>query len=221
MLKLHGFRFSNYHNVVKVVLMEKGIEFEEVIAYPPADDAYRARNPTGKYPCLEIADGVFLGETKVILNYLEERYSSSDAQALLPADALERARVRELMEIIDLYLELPARRLYPQVFSRHGKVSEEVKQDVRPLLARGLDGLKKLACFAPYIAGPRLTLADFSATFHFEPVSIACRTIYGDDPLATIPAIARHRALMDEHPCVRQVRAEQLADQEAFMARRD
>ena len=100
-------------------------------------------------------------------------------------------------------------------------MSEEVKQHVRPLIERGIDGLKQLAHFAPYIAGPRLTLADFSATFHFEPVSIACTTIYGEDPLAAIPAVARHRKLMDERPCVRQVRAEQLADREAFMARRN
>ncbi len=53
MLRLHGFAFSNYHNLVKVVLLEKEIEFEEVTAYPPADDAYRSKNATGKFPCLE------------------------------------------------------------------------------------------------------------------------------------------------------------------------
>src|SRR6266436_2945723 len=123
MLRLHGFPFSNYHNVVKVVLLEKGLAFEEVVAYPPADDAYRAKNPTGKYPCLETEDGTFLGESKVILNYLE-----------------------------DTYLELPARCLYPEVFSTVGKVSDEVKRTVRPLLAQGLQGLRQLARFDPYIA---------------------------------------------------------------------
>jgi glutathione S-transferase len=87
----------------------------------PADDAYRSRNPTGKYPCLETEDGSLLGESKVILNYLEEAYP---AVPLLPANPLSRARVRELMEIIDLYLELPARRLYPQALF-DGKVSAE------------------------------------------------------------------------------------------------
>ena len=62
MLRLHGFRFSNYHSLVKVVLFERGLEFEEVITYPLADEAYRAKNPTGKFPCLEIEDGTFLGE---------------------------------------------------------------------------------------------------------------------------------------------------------------
>src|SRR5438094_2562864 len=97
MLRLHGFRFSNYHSLVKVVLFERGFEFEEVITYPLADEAYRAKNPTGKFPCLEIEDGTFLGESKVILNYLEDAYPDVP---LLPENPLERARVRELMEVI-------------------------------------------------------------------------------------------------------------------------
>ena len=121
MLRLHGFAFSNYHSLVKVVLLEKCVDFEEVSSYPPADDSYRAKNPTGKFPCLELEDGSFLGESRVILNYLEEAYPSV---ALLPSDPLERARARELMDVIDLYLELPARRLYGEVFSSEGKVSE-------------------------------------------------------------------------------------------------
>ena len=214
MLRLHGFPFSNYHNVVKVVLLEKGLEFEEVVTYPPAAEAYRAKNPTGKYPCLEIEDGTFLGESKVILNYLEDAYPDVP---LLPANPLERARVRELMEVIDLYLELPARRLYPEVFSSVGKVSDEVKSAVRPLLAQGVAGLKELARFDPYIAGPELSLADFSAAFHFVPVSIASKAIYGENVLAALPAVKRHRELMDRRELVQRVRAEQVADEQSFM----
>jgi len=217
MLRLHGFPFSNYHNVVKVVLLEKGLEFEEIVTYPPAAEAYRAKNPTGKYPCLEIEDGTFLGESKVILNYLEDAYPDVP---LLPANPLERARVRELMEVIDLYLELPARRLYPEVFSSVGKVSDEVKSAVRPLLAQGVAGLKELARFDPYIAGPELSLADFSATFHFVPVSIASKAIYGENVLAALPAVKRHRELMDRREFVQRVRAEQLADEQGSRAGR-
>src|SRR5262245_53146612 len=210
MLRLHGFPFSNYHNVVKVVLLEKALEFEEVVTYPPPDDVYRAKNPIGKYPCLEVEDGSFLGESKVILNYLEDAYPDV---SLLPANPLERARVRELMEVIDLYLELPARRLYPEVFSSVGKVSDEVKSAVRPLLAQGLQGLRELARFDPYIAGPELSLADFSAAFHFVPVSIASKSVYGEDVLAALPAVTRHRELMNGRELVQRVRGEQLADE--------
>jgi glutathione S-transferase len=216
MLRLHGFAFSNYHNVVKVVLIEKGIAFEEVTSYPPADASYLAKNPTGKFPCLELEDGSFLGETKVILNYLEEAYPQVP---LLPADPLARARVRELMEVIDLYLELTARRLYGEVFSSTGKVSEEVKDSVRPLLSLGIAGLAELARFEPYIAGPELSLADFSALFHFAPVSIASKAIYGEDLLDALPAAEPHRKRMQQREAVQRVQAEQLEDQKIFMQR--
>ncbi len=216
MLRLHVFAFSNYHFVVKVVLLENEIEFKEVTAYPPADDAYRSKNATGKFPCLETEDGSFLGETKVILNYLEEAYPQ---QPLLPAEPLARARVRELMEVIDLYLELPARRLYPQVFSSVGKVSEEVKDTVRPLLTQGIEGLNALARFDPYIAGPELSLADFSAAFHFPPVSIASKAVYGEDVLKVLPEARRHRELMSQRAAVQRVQAEQLEDRKTFMQR--
>ncbi len=217
MLRLHGFAFSNYHNLVKVVLVEKGIAFEEVPSYPPADESYLAKNPTGKFPCLELEDGSFLGETKVILNYLEEAYPQVP---LLPTDALARARVRELMEVIDLYLELTARRLYGEVFSSSGKVSQEVRDSVRPLLSIGIAGLAELARFEPYIAGPELSLADFSALFHFPPVSIASEAIYGEDLLgALLPAAKPHRKLMQQREAVQRVQAEQLEDQKIFMQR--
>jgi len=217
MLRLHGFPFSNYHNVVKVVLLEKGLVFDEVVAYPPADDAYRAKNPTGKFPCLEIDDGRYLGESKVILNYLEDAYPDPP---LLPANPADRARVRELMEVIDLYLELPARRLYSEVFTTGGgKVSDETRATVRPLLEQGVSALDALARFDPYIAGPEVSLADFTAAFHFVPVSIASKAIYGEDVLARLPAVRRHGELLNGRETVRRLRAEQLADHKAFMER--
>ncbi len=152
----------------------------------------------------------------MILNYLEDRYPDVP---LLPANASERARVRELMEVIDLYLELPARRLYPAVFSSVGTVSDEVKSTVRPLLAQGVAALEALARFASYIAGPELTLADFGAVFHLLTVSIASKAIYGENVPAAVPAVKRHRELMSRRQHLQRVRAEQAADEQRFMQR--
>jgi glutathione S-transferase len=216
MLRLHGFASSNYYNVVKLVLMEKGLEFEEVTSYPPADRAYKSKNPTGKYPCLETQDGCFLGESKVILNYLEEAYPGVP---LLPADPLGRARVRELMEIVDLYLELPARRLYPEALF-DGKVGGEVKDTVRTELNRGVAGLEDRARFEPYIAGPELSLADFSAAVHLPLISITTRAIYGEDLLDTLPAVRRHRELMGERESLQRVKADRRDDVPKFAQHR-
>jgi glutathione S-transferase len=216
MLRLHGFATSNYHNVVKLVLIEKGLAFEEVTAYPPADAAYRARNPTGKYPCLETEDGALLGESKVILNYLEDAYPQVP---LLPKDPLGRARVRELMELIDLYLELPARRLYGEALFG-GKVSDEVKDTVRSELMRGVAGLSERARFDPYIAGPEPTLADFGAAMHLPLITITTEAIYGADFLEALPAVRRHRELMGQRESLKRMKADRRADAPKFAQHR-
>jgi len=211
-IKLHGFASSNYHNVVKLALIEKGIPFEEVVVYPPADDAYRAKNPTGKFPCLEADDGTMLGETKVMLNYLEDAYPEVP---LLPADPLERARVRELMEIVDLYLELAARRLYPEALFQT-KVSDEVKQTVRGVLDQGVAAFREKARFEPYVAGRALTLADLGVAMHFPLISSATKAIYGEDLLEAIPGLSRHREVMNERASMKRVKADRRADLPKF-----
>jgi glutathione S-transferase len=216
MLRLHGFASSNYHNVVKLALIEKGIAFEEVPAYPPADEAFKSKNPTGRFPCLETEDGQLLGESKVILNYLEEVYPEV---RLLPADPLDRARVRELMEVIDLYLEWPARRLYPESLFDE-KVSDEVKSSARLELLRGVAGLEERGRFAPYIAGPEFSLADCSAAIHLPMVSITSKAIYGEDLLDAIPAVRGYRELMRDRQSLKRVKAERRADVPRFMQHR-
>jgi glutathione S-transferase len=216
MLRLHGFASSNYHNIVKLVLIEKGLEFEEITSYPPADAAYEAKNPTGRYPCLETEDGIFLGESKVILNYLEDAYPEVP---LLPQNPIERARTRELMEIIDLYLEWPARRLYPQALF-DGKVSDEVVDTVREELRRGVAGLEERARFDPYIAGGDLTLADFAAVTHLPLISIVTRAVYGEDLLEALPAVKRHRKMMGERKSLQRVKADRKDDLRKFTQHR-
>jgi glutathione S-transferase len=63
MLKLCGFRISNYHNKVRLVLLEKGIEHEEdASCTPKQSEEYLARSPMGKVPFLEVEDGGRLTE---------------------------------------------------------------------------------------------------------------------------------------------------------------
>ena len=52
MLKLHGFAVSNYFNMVRMALMEKGAPFEIIETYPRQEAAFLSRSPVGKVPCL-------------------------------------------------------------------------------------------------------------------------------------------------------------------------
>ena len=55
MLKLCGFHVSNYHNKVRLALLEKEIAFEEDPGCKPSqEEAFLARSPLGKVPFMEV-----------------------------------------------------------------------------------------------------------------------------------------------------------------------
>jgi glutathione S-transferase len=119
------------------------------------------------------------------------------------------------MEVIDLYLEWPARRLYPEALFG-GKVSDEIKAAALLELNRGVAGLRERARFDPFIAGPELTLADFGAAIHLPLISITSKAIYGEDLLEALPAVRRHRELMGERESLKRVKADRRADLPKF-----
>lgn len=114
MITLCGFPLSNYYNKVKLVLLEKGIPFaEEYTKAHSHDEAVLSRSPLGKVPFIKTPQGA-LCESQVIVDYLEAAYP--DAPRLIPADAWQAAKVRELVTYVELHLELVARELYPEAF---------------------------------------------------------------------------------------------------------
>ena len=112
MLKLYGFSVSNYYNMVKLALLEKGLPFEEVPFYAGQSPEALAISPRGKVPVLGVEQG-FINETSVILEYIEQ---SQKGTPLLPSDPFERAQVLALAKEIELYIELPGRACYPEAF---------------------------------------------------------------------------------------------------------
>jgi glutathione S-transferase len=86
---------------VRIVLAEKGIEYEMVgIDLADRPDWLYEKNPLGKVPVLEEGDFV-LPESHLIMEYLEERCPEP---ALLPADLYERALVRLRIDRFDVNL---------------------------------------------------------------------------------------------------------------------
>ena len=181
MLKLHGFPVSNYTNMVHLALLEKGIPFEYVMAYPDQTADVLAKSPRGKVPYLETGAG-FLSETNVILEYLEDL---GTGRRLLPTDAFQRAQVRALVKEIELYVELPARSCYAEAIFG-GKVAEPIKEKARLELTAGIDTLKRHARFEPFVAGGEFTLADIMFLYSIEPAMQVAQRLFGLDLLAEL-----------------------------------
>ena len=211
MLKLCGFAASNYHNKVKFALLEKGVPFEEEIAWVGETDP--AASPLGKVPYLKTEDGSMC-ESAVMLEYIEHKYPQNP---LLPADPLAAAKVRELALFLDLHLELVARKLYPEAYFG-GKVSDSVKEKVGAQLQKNVAAFAQLAKFSPFVAGNQLTLADCAAVTHLPLVSGATKIIYGKDFLADLPA-RDYLKMMAERPHMQTISADRKANMELMMSR--
>ncbi|MEO8718855.1 MAG: glutathione S-transferase N-terminal domain-containing protein [Burkholderiales bacterium] len=207
MIRLCGFRVSNYHNKVRIALLEKGVAFEEDSGVKPSQEGdYLAKSPMGKVPYLEV-NGTRIRESSAILEYLEDAYPQ---KPLLPKDSVERARVRELVIFIELHLELAARRMYGMLAG--GKpVSDESKQRVEKDLAKGVRALKAVAKFEPYIAGTELSIADCAAFVHLPLVTLVTRNFFGRDFLEDILQMKPYLKMLGERPAFAKVNQDRRA----------
>lgn len=214
MLKLCGFAVSNYYNKVKIALIEKGVPFEEELVWTSQKDEMLARSPLGKVPFIETPHGN-LSESSVINEYLEDAWPASP---LAPADPWQRAKLRELVNLLDMHLELHARRLYPGAFFG-GTVSDETREQVKKELDKGVRALARLVKFSPFIAGDRLTYADCAAFVHLPLISASTKWAYGADILAGIEGVKPYLAMMKTRPAVQKVETDRKANLELMQQR--
>ena len=99
-MKLYNYFRSGSSHRLRIALALKSLEPQYVAVDLLHDEQfsahYRALNPQGLVPALEV-DGQVLIQSPAIIEWLEERYPQPP---LLPRDPLQRARVRALAAII-------------------------------------------------------------------------------------------------------------------------
>jgi glutathione S-transferase len=199
--------------MIKLAMAIKGIEYEAVVTYPNQTPEYLAICPTGKVPALATDDGVLI-ETNVILEYLDEVFPETP---LISGSAYERARIRELMKMIELYIELPARRCHTEAFWGV-PVHEETKKEVKRALLNGMQALSRAASFSPYIAGDKMTAADIFFMYSVSLASAVAKKLFDIDLFAEAPGAKELFAKLNAMPEARAIAKDQAAAQPAFQA---
>ncbi len=216
MLTLCGFPISSYYNKTKLSLLEKGVPFQEELVMPSQKEELLKESAMGKVPFLRTEHGI-LTESQVIIEYIEDAYPQTP---LYPKDPFERARMRELATHLELDVELPARRLYYEVFFG-GKVSDETRKEVEEQVQRGLRSLARLVRFDPFIGGKALSHADSTAFIHLPQVGDATQKVFGRNLVEELlPAAAAYVKMFGERPHARKVSADRTAALAAFAAKK-
>jgi glutathione S-transferase len=215
-LKLCGFAGSNYHNKVKLALLEKGVAFEEELVWTGLKDnpALSTRSPLGKVPFLQTEQGVVL-ESSACCEYIEDAYTQ---HPLIPKDPFAAAKVRELLIYLDLHIELVSRELIPMAYFGAPAASQERQDHVKKTLIKGITGLKTLTKFSPFIAGDAFTLADCSAIVHLPTVMGVCRAVWKEDLFAELP-VKEYLKSMNERETVMKINADRKENTALMMAK--
>ena len=177
MLRLYHLPLSPFCRKIRLVLAEKKIDVEQVVEFPWERRLdYLRQNPSGKVPMLK-TDGLVLAESSAIFEYLEEVYPSVP---LLPKDAEGRAEARRLASWFDdkFHHEVTVNLLYERVNKKLMKAghpdSKRIKTGAKNIKYH-LDYMGWLLEQRRWLAGDRMTIADFSAA-----AQLSCLDYIGD-----------------------------------------
>lgn len=159
-MKLHTGDLSPYSAKVRMQIYAKGIKDEISFTLHPLfrERRFGEVSPTGRIPALDVGTDEapdLIPESEVIAEYLEERFPEP---SLLGATPRERARVRTLSRIADIYLMNNIFMALPQI-NRKTRI-EPIRDMLVAQVTRGMGALEGHLVASPYAAGETLTLAD-------------------------------------------------------------
>ena len=160
---LYGFDGSTYVRTVRMVMADKGMDYDQVpvnvLAGEPREPEHLQRHPFGKVPVLDI-DGLRIRETDAICRYLEDIRPSP---ALIPSDPKARARMNEAIGLIDSYgygalVGAAGFHLFPDFLGNpddaaHDAALENAEKVLKLLMTNKGDAI--------WLAGDKPSLADY------------------------------------------------------------
>lgn len=208
-MKLYDFKYAPNPRRVRLYLAEKGLlggENDPVEVVPvdiPSGEArsesFRAKNPMGGLPVLELDDGRCFPESLAIIEYLEERFPDPP---MIGATPEERLRVRGIERRCELgvmvWVGQAVWNTSPLFASRIEQNEVAVKNAMR-LLHGTLKVIDAGMGDAPFVAGDAVTIADCTL---FASLSFA-KAMKVEIDLAKRPALAAWYTRFRERPSAR------------------
>lgn len=129
----------------------------DILAGETGSSAFRAKNPNGKIPLLELDDGRCLWESNAIVNYL------AAGSALLPADVFALAKVQQ-WQFFEQYSHEPYIAV-ARFIAKYLGLPEQRRAEYEAKQAGGHKALQVMETQlqqTPFLIGDQLTTADIS-----------------------------------------------------------
>jgi glutathione S-transferase len=166
---LYGPAFSTYVRSARLALEEKGVDYNLVeidFLQGPMPAEQIERHPFARVPAFE-HDGFQLYETTAICRYIDEAF---DGPALQPGNVQERARMNQIISILDNYTypctvgQLVIQRLVMPMLGNDP--DESAIAAALPEIDTNMTTIAALRGNNTFLAGNQLSLADL----HFAPI---------------------------------------------------
>ena len=164
-MKLYNYFRSSASFRVRIAMELKGLGYDylpvHLVKGEHRQDAYAAVSPSLLVPTLELDTGDRLGQSMAIIEYLDETHPEP---SLLPRDALGRARVRALAQLISCEIHPLNNLRVLKYLVRELKVDDEAKNAwYRHWVREGLQAFERQLARRPptrYCYGDIPTMAD-------------------------------------------------------------
>jgi maleylacetoacetate isomerase/maleylpyruvate isomerase len=189
---------------VRIGLALKGVEYDyaavDLLAGEQREPAYRAVNPQGLTPALDLGDGHVLTQSLAILEWLEETRPNPP---ILPRSALDRAVVRAMAGIIACDIHPLNNTRVGRKLNHMGVDQAAIKDWIQGWIREGFDALEPMVArhAGEFAFGDQPTLADCCL---IPQVYSATRYEVDLAPWPAITGVAeragRHPAFQAAHP---------------------
>jgi maleylpyruvate isomerase len=163
-VQLYTFSRSSAAYRARIALNLKGLPYEPISIHLQKEGGlnrkpeYRAINPLMRVPVLRLDSGELLTQSLAIIEYLDETHPQPP---LLPRDALKRAQVRAMAQLIACDIH-PLNNTSPLRYLKNELGQDQARIDTwyHHWILEGFAALETMVAATPYAAGAELTLAD-------------------------------------------------------------